>query len=100
MKILLICSGGASTGLIMSKMQAYAKTQNIDLTVRATGCIGNYALKAKSYDCVLVGPQVIHKISEIKEKVDRPLAIIDSNDFASMDVEHIFNQAVSLINEH
>ena len=36
-RILLVCSAGMSTSLLVSKMQAAAKAQGIDCTINAVG---------------------------------------------------------------
>ena len=35
MKILLVCAGGMSTGILMKKMEAYWKEQGQELTIQA-----------------------------------------------------------------
>ena len=68
MKILFVCAGGMSTGLIVKKMEKWASENGKDLVVKATG-VGGYESKWQDYDCILVGPQVRFKIPEMKEKV-------------------------------
>lgn len=54
MRILLVCAGGMSTGLLMKKMEAYWKEQGEDLTINAVG-LAEYGDVYKDYDIVLVG---------------------------------------------
>ena len=41
MKILFVCAGGMSTGLIVKKMEKWASENGKDLVVKATG-VGGY----------------------------------------------------------
>ena len=68
MRILFVCAGGMSTGLIVKKMEKWASENGKDLVVKATG-VGGYESKWQDYDCILVGPQVRFKIPEMKEKL-------------------------------
>ena len=36
-KVLLICAGGMSTGILMKKMEKYAEDKGIDLKIDAVG---------------------------------------------------------------
>lgn len=98
MKILFVCAGGMSTGLIVQKMEKWAKENNKDLQVKATG-VGGYESKWQDYDCILVGPQVRFKIPEIKQKVSIPVAQIETLDYGLQKIENMLKLAYSLTGE-
>lgn len=55
-KVLLICAGGMSTGILMRKMEKYAEEQGISLKIEAVG-MSAYEDVYKNYDVILLGPQ-------------------------------------------
>ena len=75
MKVLLVCAGGMSTGLLMKKMKEYWEQQGEELTIDAVG-LAEYKDVFQNYECVLVGPQVRYKLDDIKK---------DIRDFQQMD---------------
>ena len=51
-KVLLICAGGMSTGILMRKMEKYAEEQGISLKIEAVG-MSAYEDVYKNYDVIL-----------------------------------------------
>ena len=51
MKVLLMCANGLSTGILMNKMNQWAKQNNEDLEVKAIP-IDDYLSVYKDYRCV------------------------------------------------
>lgn len=68
-KILLVCSGGMSTSVLMNKMEKYAQEKGISLAVDACGT-GNYEDEAKDYDIILLGPQIAYRKAQIAGTVN------------------------------
>ena len=52
-KVLLICAGGMSTGILMRKMEKYAEEQGISLKIEAVG-MSAYEDVYKNYDVILL----------------------------------------------
>lgn len=96
MKIMLVCAGGMSTGILMKKMQKWANDKNIHLEVKAYG-VGEYEEHYKEYDCILLGPQISYKANEIRATVDKPVDLIQSFDYAVGNVENIMKQVDKLL---
>ena len=89
MKVLLMCANGLSTGILMNKMNQWAKQNNEDLEVKAIP-IDDYLSVYKDYDVLLVGPQMRYKIKDVQKAVtDRPSAVINPSDYALGNVENI-----------
>lgn len=65
-KILLACSAGMSTSLLVNKMRAYATSKNIEATIEAKPVI-----EAKrcmnEWDIVLLGPQVRYMCKDFSQ---------------------------------
>lgn len=97
-KILLICAGGASTGLLMQKMEKYAKEIDVDLDIKATGVM-SYDKYEQAYDVILIGPQIRYKLKEIEANVHIPCAVIESLDYGLQNCPNIMKQAMNLLAE-
>ncbi len=90
-KILLVCAGGMSTGILMKKMQKYAAEKGIDLKVDAVSMTA-YEESYKNYEVILLGPQVAYKKEEIAAVTQMPIAVIATYDYAIGNVENIMKQ--------
>ena len=105
--IMLNCSAGMSTSLLVTKMQAAAKEKGIDADIFATAASDARAqLDSKTIECVFLGPQVSYRQDDFKVMRegrknslgnDIPLAVIDMQAYGMMDGEKVLNQAISLI---
>ena len=92
--IMLNCSAGMSTSLLVTKMQAAAKEQGIDAEIFA--CPASEAddkMAQQEIDCVLLGPQV----SYMKGDFDIPLDVINMQDYGMMNGANVLAQAEKLI---
>lgn len=96
MKIMLICAGGMSTGMLMKKMEKWAVDKGIELVVKAYG-VQSYEEEFQQYDCILIGPQISYKVEEIKSKVNIPVDQIQSFDYAIGNVDNIMKQVDALL---
>ena len=95
MKILLVCAGGMSTGLLMKKMEAYWAQQGKELKITAVG-LGEYEDVCKDYDIVMVGPQVGYRMAQIKADTGMPCDTIPSFDYAIGNCPNIMKLAEKL----
>ncbi|MBU5439081.1 PTS sugar transporter subunit IIB [Tissierella sp. MSJ-40] len=97
--ILLVCSGGMSTSLLVTKMEKSAKDQGIEVSIKA---IGEADLKnnSENIDILLLGPQVKYILPRIKEKMESKGTIVDvinTVDYGTMNGEKVLNHAISMI---
>ena len=95
MKILLVCAGGMSTGLLMNKMKSYWAQQGMELTIDAVG-IDVCDIACTDYDIILVGPQVGYRLAQIKADTGKPCEIIPSFDYAVANCPNIMKLAQEL----
>ena len=95
MKILLVCAGGMSTGLLMNKMKVYWDQQGKELTINAVG-LGEYEDVYKDYDIIMVGPQVGYRLAQIKADTGMPCDVIPSFDYAIANCPNIMKLAEKL----
>lgn len=98
--ILLVCSAGMSTSMLVKKMQDAAASKNIDAKIWAVGDAES-AEAAKKADIILLGPQVRYLEKKMKEKVNNsiPVAVIDMGAYGTMNGEKVLDQAVKKLNE-
>ncbi|QIW62487.1 PTS sugar transporter subunit IIB [Mycoplasmopsis gallinacea] len=67
MKVLLICSGGMSTQILISSLEKEASKLNLDnFSAKAIGTNEIEEFEG-DFDIVLVAPQIKHKYSQIEE---------------------------------
>lgn len=90
-KILLVCSGGMSTSVLMNKMKKYAEEHNITLSVDACGTT-QYLDEAGDYSIILLGPQIAYRKKQIADSVDIPVVGIKPQDYAFGNVENILRE--------
>ena len=95
-KILLVCSGGMSTSVLMNKMRQYGEENGVDITVDARGT-NNYQEQAPKYDVILLGPQIAYRRKQISGTVDIPVAPIKPQDYAFGNVENILKAVDELL---
>lgn len=96
MKILLVCAGGMSTGILMKKMEQYWKEQGEDLQIQAVG-LSEYEEVSKNYEIVLLGPQASYRLDEVKENTGLPCEAIPSYDYAVANCSQIMKLAKKLL---
>ena len=87
-KVLLICAGGMSTGILMRKMEKYAEIEAVGMSA--------YEDVYKNYDVILLGPQVSYKKGEIEQNTQKPIAVIPAYDYAIGNVANIMKQVEDL----
>lgn len=102
MNILLVCGAGASTSLLVMKMQQVAKKENKDYVIRA---IAQTSLKyeMKNADVILLGPQItfmFEKMKAMAEPLHIPVSIIKPQDYGMCDGEKVLHFAEKLVQEN
>lgn len=96
-KILLICSAGMSTSLLVTKMQKAATERGLDLDISATGS-GTYKDIAQTADVLLLGPQVRFMLREVTSAVPgKPIEVIDMRAYGKIDGAAVLDQALKLM---
>ena len=96
MKVLLICSAGMSTSLLVQNMLKFADPGDV---VDALP-FGELEAKITEYDVVLLGPQIRFKLKD-GEKVaaehGKPTDVIDMRAYGMMDGKTVIDQARKLL---
>ena len=98
MKILLACSAGMSTSLLVNKMKEAAKTKGIEAEIWA---VPEISIKDNITKCdvLLVGPQIRHMLKEIKniaEPHNVPVELIDMRHYGMCNGAKVLEQALQM----
>ncbi|WP_077358802.1 PTS sugar transporter subunit IIB [Virgibacillus halodenitrificans] len=98
MKIILVCSAGMSTSILVNKMRKAAEDRGMDAEINA---IAESQLKnnLEGLDVVLVGPQVRYLEKKIKQQLEPQgikVAIIDQIAYGMMQGDKVLDQAIEL----
>ncbi|WP_407270251.1 PTS sugar transporter subunit IIB [Radiobacillus sp. PE A8.2] len=100
-RILLACSAGMSTSLLVSKMKEAADARGIEVEIWAVA--QDKAPKdMEKADVLLIGPQMRFmkkKFAVTAEQVGIPLDVIDPMAYGRVDGEAVLNKALELIGE-
>ena len=96
-KILLVCSAGMSTSMMVQKMKAAADQRGLETEIWAVGD-AQAAENIKIADVLLLGPQVRFLEGKMKGIADgKPVAVIDMLAYGTMDGAKVLYQALSLV---
>lgn len=100
-KIMLCCSAGMSTSLLVKKMQASALERGIEADIRAFGA-SEFADQVANYQVVLLGPQVKY-MQEGLQKVANQYGIrvepINMMDYGMQKGDKVLDFALDLIGQ-
>lgn len=108
MTITLVCYGGLSTSILVSKMEealnASVKFRDKGIKVQAFGK-EEYMDNLEETEIILLGPQVGMILDEVKETVkgmgkDIPVLVIDKDSYGMMDAVPILKSAFQAIKEN
>ena len=98
MKVLLVCAAGMSTGMLMKKMDDYAKANGIDLEINAMSVDEMKDPKDAGSECILMGPQVSYLKSKVEKKSQGlPLDVIPMANYGRQNCAAIMEQIQGLI---
>ena len=97
-KILLVCSAGMSTSMLVKKMQDTADKENKDYEIEALA-LSEAESKIDEVDVILLGPQVRFQKAQVEKIADGkvPIDVIGMQQYGMMDGEGVLKQAESLM---
>ena len=102
--ILLVCSAGMSTSLLVTKMEASAKEQGVEAKIFALP-FSDAPRVLEEVDCILLGPQVrfqkaaIEKLAASRKAGAIPVDVIDMRDYGTMNGKAVLASALKLLGE-
>ena len=99
-KIMLACSAGMSTSLLVTKMEAAAKENGIDAEIWAISEV-NLRNEIEKCDVLLLGPQVryiLNKATEMAKPFKIPVEVINLMDYGRCNCKAVLDRALELYN--
>lgn len=97
-RIMLACSAGMSTSLLVTKMEAAAQEQNIDVKIWAIS-ESNLANEIQECDVVLLGPQVrfmLAKATEIAKHYGISVEVINMRHYGTCNGKEVLKRALEI----
>lgn len=98
LRVIIVCSWGMSTSLLVESMQSAAAQMSITLFVEALSA-GEFAARVEECDVVLIAPQIRHlrkSIERLAQSVGKPVAMIEPFHYATMNGMAVLDQALHL----
>lgn len=102
--ILLVCSAGMSTSLLVTKMETAAKEAGDEVKIFALP-FSETEKVLEDVDVILLGPQVrfqkaaIEKLAKARKNGPIPVAVIDMKDYGTMNGKVVYETAKKLLGE-
>lgn len=94
-KILLACSGGFSTSMLVQRMLEAAKAKGMDIEILAVA--EDNIDEHLDSDVLLLGPQIGHMLEDLTEKLDFPVFVIDMMDYGTMNGEKVLDDILAQV---
>ena len=98
-RVLIVCSWGMSTSLLVDSMLTSAQERSCALTVEALSA-GEYADKVDACDVILIAPQIRHlrkSIEKLATSSGKPVALIEPFHYATMNGQAVLEQVLRLL---
>lgn len=99
--ILLVCTAGISTGLLVRNMQMAAEEQDLSYKIySAPAMVAEDMIKKQKIDALLIGPQAEYEVNRIKEFLDYnkvPFQLIAKEDYLLLDGRKVLESAKKLV---
>lgn len=98
--ILLVCSAGMSTSMLVRKMQDAASVKGVEATIWAVGDAES-ATESLKADIILLGPQVRYLEKKMNELVDnaKPVMVIDMASYGTLNGAKVLDSALSKLED-
>lgn len=91
-KIVLLCNGGLSTGILVKKMKEEADRTGYECSISASPVSDAEAVGADA-DIILLGPQVRFQMQTVKKQVSCPVISIEPVAYGTMNGQKALLQA-------
>lgn len=101
MEILMVCSGGMSSSMVVKGLEKEADKEGLDANVKAVGT-GEYENElSNNWDIILVAPQVKHRLDYFEEKakeVNLPVLVIQPEAYSPIGSDMLLKQVREKLN--
>lgn len=98
-KIILLCSAGMSTSILVTKMKEAAAAQNYEVEISAHS-VSEATRVGADADIILLGPQVRFNLSTVQKQLpDKPVQVIDMRAYGTMNGEAVIAEVKKTLGE-
>lgn len=94
-RIILVCSAGMSTSILVEKMKEEAKKQEIEVKIEAKANGGLEQFRGE-WDVCLVGPQIRFAKNQVQKALEIPTEVIDMRVYGMGDGAGALEQALNM----
>ena len=91
-KILLACSGGFSTSMLVQRMK---EAKNLNIEILAVG--EDNIFEQLDSDVLLLAPQIAHKLEDLSSDLNMPVFTIDMMDYGMMNGEKVLAEVLEKV---
>ena len=96
-KIILFCTAGMSTSMLVKKMQAAADEIEYDCSVEAHS-ISEVLKVGQDADMILLGPQIKFNKKDVESKCPGiPVEVINMRDYGTMNGKNVINHVIEVL---
>jgi cellobiose PTS system EIIB component len=98
-RVLIVCSWGMSTSLLVDSMLEAAAGLKYELSVEALSA-GEYAGQIDECDIILIAPQIRHlrkSIEKLAASAGKPVALIEPFHYATMNGRAVLDQVMLIL---
>lgn len=100
-KVLLICTAGITTGLLVKNVQKEVDEKDLDLQIySAPAIVAEQAIQSQQIDALLIGPQSEYEINRLKDFLSYksvPYKLISREAYETLDGQAVLNEVLKLI---
>lgn len=100
MKVLLVCSGGMSSSMVVKALISEGKKEGMEIISKAVGTIEFQKEVKNGWDCALVAPQIRHKIEEFKVygiENNIPIEVIEIKGYTPLGGKYLLIQVKNML---
>lgn len=99
--VLLICTSGISTGLLVKNIQQEANERELDLHIySAPAIIAEQAIQTQQVDALLIGPQSEYEVARLKDFLNYKAVaykMIPKEAYATLDGSAVLDDILQMI---
>lgn len=99
--ILLICTAGITTGLLVKNVQSAADAHHLDVHVySAPAILADQIIQNEPVDALLIGPQSKYEIERLKDYLTYkkvPYKLISNEDYQTLNGEAVLADSMKLL---
>lgn len=101
--VLLICTAGITTGLLVKNVQQAADEKGLNIHVySAPAIVAEQTIQNQPIDALLIGPQSEYEVSRLKDFLTYkavPYKLISKENYETLDGEAVLKESMALLGD-